>query len=110
MKKRNASTGIPSVGASGAVLFVFYEATGSQRWKYRVPASLGWWFVGSGATGSAMYPNEDQIQGPASSSGRAEQYLARKFGEMLRQSRVTRYAIRSSYSLPPASATPTRAR
>ena len=92
MKKRNAST--------GAVLFVFYETTGSQRWKYRVPASLGWWFVGSGATGSAMYPNEDQIQGPARSAGRARQYLARKFGAMLKQNRVSRYAIRSSYSLP----------
>jgi hypothetical protein len=94
--------------ASGAVLFVFYEATRGRRWKYRVPASLGWWFVGSGSTGSAMYPNEDQIQGPASSAGRAEQYLERKFGAMLRQNRVTRYAIRSSYSLPPASAARSR--
>ena len=87
-------------GAAGAVLFVFYETKGSRGWKYRVPASLGWWFVGSGSTGSAMYPNEDQIQGPARSAGRARQYLARKFGAMLKQNRVSRYAIRSSYSLP----------
>jgi hypothetical protein len=86
--------------ATGAVLFVFYETKGSRGWKYRVPASLGWWFVGSGSTGSAMYPNEDQIQGPACSAGRARQYLARKFGAMLKQNRVSRYAIRSSYSLP----------
>ena len=77
-------------------LFVFYTLEKKVSWEYcRMPK--GWWWIGSGSTGSTLYDREEQFMGPASNQDRAARQLDSCFKKLKERGVVKRFKIRKSY-------------
>jgi hypothetical protein len=77
-------------------LFVFYTFEKPASWEYgRMPK--GWWWVGSGSTGSLLYDREEQFMGPVSNQDRAARHLESCFKKLKERGILKRFKIRKSY-------------
>ena len=78
------------------VIFVFYTLESPNTWKYtKIPK--GWWWVGSGSTGSQKYQQEEQFQGPKKTQDKTAQYLDKVFNALKKKGIIKLFKIRRSY-------------
>ena len=77
-----------------AVLFATYRMGTGGSWNYKLPK--GWWWVGSGSTTSAAYPNEEQFQGTPATTATVKAYLTKFFADLKKKGIVEQFKIKSS--------------